>query len=96
MPTQQEIYQNFAEQYERLIVREDYQHNIFPALTDIISLEALDMVELGAGTGRLTTMLAPLANTIHIFDSAFKMLDVARTKLNESNLENWQPAVADH
>lgn len=96
MPTQREIYESFAEQYERLIVCEDYRHNIFPALTDIVSLEALDVVELGAGTGRLTTMLAPLANTIRVFDSALKMLKVARRKLNESKLENWQLAVADH
>ena len=49
-----EIYASRARDYERLVAREDYQGNILKALQDIRALAGLDVVELGAGTGRLT------------------------------------------
>jgi len=96
MPDYKMIYQTEAGQYEQLVSREDYQKNILPALNNIRPLAGLDVVELGAGTGRLTTLLAPLAKTIRAFDAAQPMLDVAVSKLEQMGQQNWILEVADH
>lgn len=101
MPEYQEIYAQHADQYERLVSREDYQHNILPALQAIRPLEGLDVVELGAGTGRLSCMMAPLVRQIHLFDASQHMLDFAAHKLARQaharrGPENWQVQVADN
>ncbi len=96
MPDLQEIYNQHADQYERLASREDYQDNIFPALNRIRPLQGLDVVDLGAGTGRLACMLAPVARSIQAFDTSQHMLDVAIARLQQSGLTNWRVDVADH
>ena len=88
------IYASRARDYERLVAREDYQGNILKALQDIRALAGLDVVELGAGTGRLTCMLAPLVRSIRAFDASGHMLGVAREKLAASSLQNWKLEVA--
>lgn len=96
MPDLREIYNKHADQYELLVSREDYQGNIFRALNEIRPFQGLDVVELGAGTGRLTCMLASLVKTIQAFDTSQHMLDVAIAKLERSGLRNWRVEVADH
>ena len=75
---------------------EDYQKAILPALNQIRSLEGTDVVELGAGTGRLTCMVAPQARSVLAFDIAGPMLRVASTNLVRAGRHNWLAAVADH
>lgn len=91
-----EIYNKHADRYQALVAREDYQHNILPALNNIMPLAGLDVVELGAGTGRLTTMLAPIVRTIRAFDASQPMLDVAIARLEQSPFRNWSVDAADH
>ena len=95
-PDHDQIYQKQAEQYERLVSHEDWQHNLLPAIERIAPLKGLDVVELGAGTGRLTCMLAPVVSSIRAFDASPHMLDVAAAKLKKRGLYNWRTAVADH
>jgi len=92
----EKIYNEQADEYERLVAHEDYQENIFAALERIKPLTGLDVVELGAGTGRLTCMLAPVVRTIRAFDISAHMLEVAAAKLSESGLRNWRTGVAEH
>ncbi|MFL5800511.1 MAG: class I SAM-dependent methyltransferase [Roseiflexaceae bacterium] len=96
MPDFQTIYAQHADQYDQLVAREDYQDNIIRALSQIRPLAGLDVVELGAGTGRLTMLLAPLARSIRVFDASQHMLDVAAEKLARAGLQNWELAVADN
>ena len=96
MPDHEKIYNQHADQYELLVSREDYQRNILRALDKIRPLDGLDVVELGAGTGRLTCMLAPVVKSIRAFDASQHMLDVAIAKLGQSGLQNWRVEVADH
>ena len=92
----QNIYAHHADQYEALVAREDYQGNILAALQQIRPLHNLDVVEFGAGTGRLTCLLAPLVKSIRAYDASAHMLDVATARLRALNLANWQTAVADN
>jgi ubiquinone/menaquinone biosynthesis C-methylase UbiE len=96
MPTEKEVYEAHADQYERLVRREDYQNNLLAAIEDYCPLAGLDVVELGAGTGRLTRLLAPRVRSIKAFDSSAHMLGVAETSLRGMNLANWETGVADH
>ncbi|HUT15961.1 MAG TPA: class I SAM-dependent methyltransferase, partial [Anaerolineae bacterium] len=91
-----DIYNRHADRYQVLVSREDHQHNILPALNRITPLAGLDVIELGAGTGRLTTMLVPVVGTIQAFDASQPMLDVAIARLEQSPLHNWSVDVADH
>jgi len=93
---QRKIYQTDADRYEALISREDYQGNIMRALEEIVDPSGLDILDLGAGTGRLTLLLAKRAKSIHAFDVSSEMLRVCRKRLKASGLSNWQVDVADH
>jgi ubiquinone/menaquinone biosynthesis C-methylase UbiE len=93
---QRKIYQTDGDRYEALIAREDHQGNILGAIEEIINPNGLDILDLGAGTGRLTLFLAPRAKSIRAFDISSEMLRVCRERLIASGLTNWQVDVADH
>jgi ubiquinone/menaquinone biosynthesis C-methylase UbiE len=93
---QRKIYQTDGDRYEALVSREDYQGNIPRAIDEIIHVDGLDILDLGAGTGRLTLLLAARAGSIHAFDASAEMLRVCRERLIASGLANWQVDVADH
>src|SRR5581483_8131269 len=96
MPTQEEIYQYHAVEYEALVSREDYQGNILKAIQAITNLENLDVLDLGAGTGRLACLLAPHVRTILALDLSLHMLTIARDKLRRFTRDNWLAAASDH
>jgi len=93
---QRKIYQSEGERYEALVSREDYQGNIPRAIDEVIKVDGLDVLDLGAGTGRLTLILTSRAKSIHAFDVSAEMLRVCRERLIASGLSNWQMDVADH
>jgi ubiquinone/menaquinone biosynthesis C-methylase UbiE len=93
---QRKIYQSEGERYEALVTREDYQGNIPRVIDEIINVDGLDIVDMGAGTGRLTLILAPRAKSIRAFDASAEMLRVCRERLIASGLANWHLEVADH
>ena len=93
---QRRIYQTDGERYEALVAREDYQGNIAKALDEIVCVEGLDVIDIGAGTGRLALMLAPRVKSIKAFDISEEMLRVCRTRFEVSGLSNWEVKVADH
>lgn len=96
MPDHKDVYARQAQQYELLVSCEDYQHHIETALKQITPLPGKDVVELGAGTGRLTRLLAPVVRSIQAFDVSGHMLAVAAAKLAQSSLHNWRLSQADH
>jgi len=93
---QRTIYQSEGDRYEALISREDYQGNISRVIDEIINVSGLDVLDLGAGTGRLTFLLAPRVRSIRAFDASAEMLRVCRERLIASGLSNWHVDVADH
>ena len=93
---QKRIYETDGDQYQALIAREDYLGNIPRALDEIVIVDGLDVIDLGAGTGRLAVMLAPRVKSMRAFDAAEEMLRVCRQRLQATGLSNWQVEVADH
>jgi SAM-dependent methyltransferase len=91
-----EIYHQQAWQYERLVSREDHEGNILRALLEICDPNGRVILELGAGTGRLTKLLLPYADAIYGFDNSIAMLRVAAQELIIGQFENWTLGVADH
>ena len=96
MPTEKEVYQKHADQYERLIRREDHEGNILKEIKKRITLTGLHVADLGAGTGRVSSLLAPHVKYIHAFDSSAHMLAQASRSLDKLGLHNWHTGVADH
>lgn len=90
------VYKREAQDYQRLIAREDFQENLLPALRDIVDLADLDMIDLGSGTGRLACLLAPLGKSMIAFDLFPQMLNVAASRLREQGAKNWLTAACDH
>jgi ubiquinone/menaquinone biosynthesis C-methylase UbiE len=81
VPTHKEIYESHAAEYEALISREDHTGNILKSIQNIVPIDGLDVLDLGAGTGRLAALLAPGARSVLAFDLSRHMLDKARDKL---------------
>lgn len=96
MADHHEIYEQDADIYDNLVSHEDYCGNLLKEIERLASLSKKDVVELGAGTGRITGLIAPKVNSIKAFDISRHMLDFAETKLKELNLNNWELAVADN
>lgn len=79
MPDHDHVYNRQTHLYDQMISR---QPSLLPALLRIRSLEGLDMVDTGAGTGRLAAVLAPFARTLAVFDRSEAMLALAREKVS--------------
>lgn len=91
----QDIYRRHAALYDRMVCCEDYEGNILPALQSIRALDGLDVVEFGAGTGRLTRLLLPCVRLVCAFDISPHMLETARPSLERLGT-HWTLAVADN
>lgn len=85
MPTEKEVYQYHADWYERLILAEDYQGNIEKEIAKIRDPKGLEIIELGAGTGRLTRGLALKAKSLIASDASLHMLTKAQEILTNQN-----------
>lgn len=91
-----QIYQSFADRYEALVRREDYQHNLLPAILSVCSLKGKDVLELGAGTGRLTRLMVPLAQQLMATDLSFHMLAYGKKHLADLHPKKLSFSLATH
>jgi ubiquinone/menaquinone biosynthesis C-methylase UbiE len=90
------VYSHQADLYEHLILREDYNGNLPLELEKISSFTGLDVLELGAGTGRLTRWLAQFAARITALDLSPHMLVAAKAILRSYLSGEITLAVGDH
>ena len=95
MPTEKEVYKSHANRYEQLVYREDYQENIPRAIKDVRDFTGLDVIELGAGTGRLTRFLSQNARSLYACDLHQHMLALANKILRTENAPLRNLSVAD-
>jgi ubiquinone/menaquinone biosynthesis C-methylase UbiE len=97
MPDHDAIYRTDAERYDALIDREDYESRLPEAMRAIRDEAGLDVADLGAGTGRLTRLLARRARHVWAFDAAGAMLDRCHDHLAaEGTIGKVSLALADH
>ncbi len=76
MPEHENVYQNEADRYHALVSCEDYNGNLNNAIKVVIQYGA-SILETGAGTGRVTAMLAPISGGLTILDLSVPMLQKA-------------------
>jgi ubiquinone/menaquinone biosynthesis C-methylase UbiE len=72
-----EIYRRYAREYDELVRAEDADGQLLPALSGIVSLEAKHIVEVGAGTGRVTQLLLDAGAQVWAAEREPAMLAVA-------------------
>jgi ubiquinone/menaquinone biosynthesis C-methylase UbiE len=90
------VYATEADRYDALVTREDHQGNIIKAIGKVVHLAQKDVVEFGAGTGRLSVLLAPVVRSLRGFDSSIAMLEVAERNLKHLSRKNWDMKEADN
>lgn len=96
MPNHEDIYKYQAELYDRLVSR---QPDLLPVVEAIVPVKGLDVVDAGAGTGRLAAALAPHARSMTALDASPAMLEVTARKLHRllgPAPERWRCITADH
>jgi len=91
----QDLYNKHTNRYEQLVQHEDVAGNLLPALAKICDLPQARVVEFGAGTGRISSQLAPLVGQVWAFDLTPAMVRVAQRKRLEGEVMNWDTAVSD-
>ena len=77
----QEIYRLHANKYDRLVNAEDCDNQLLPALQQLLPLEGLTVMEVGAGTGRISRLLMEQNVRLVGVDQSSAMLSVARDHL---------------
>jgi ubiquinone/menaquinone biosynthesis C-methylase UbiE len=82
--------------YDRLVSREDREGNVLATMRKLVSLEGAHVVEMGAGTGRLTRLLAPHVAHVVSCEGEAAMVEVARADLARRGIENVTLHVADN
>lgn len=96
MPDHAKIYKQNPELYSNLVKAEDYQHNLPAVLESIYPLFNKDVLDMGAGTGRVTQIAAPLARNLTATDLSPAMLRYARKDLGSHGFPWINYCVADH
>jgi ubiquinone/menaquinone biosynthesis C-methylase UbiE len=89
------IYARHAEDYHELVSHEDGEGNLPRALVEVASFSGATVVELGAGTGRVTMLVAPLCSKVLAFDRSQPMLDLAAANVKARGLHNVTLGRAD-
>ncbi len=96
MTDHQQVYRSEAETYQQLISREDFQDNLPAAIKNVVVLESRDLLDLGAGTGRISCEFVDQVRSLTALDLSPGMLGVARQRLVRSGQSSWLAAAADH
>lgn len=89
---QASVYRAHADRYDALVAAEDCDGALGSALAELVAPGAA-VLEVGAGTGRLTRLLLERGASVRAFDREPRMLRVAREKL--AGLDGVELAVAD-
>jgi uncharacterized protein len=92
---QELVYEQSAEDYDRLVSAEDCDSSLIRELDRIVSLRGARVLEVGVGTGRITRQLVACGAEVTGFDRTEPMLAVARKNLREYPTSAWNLSCAD-
>lgn len=93
---QERIYREHAAEYDALVSAEDCDDNLLGAIASAAPLAGANVLDVGAGTGRVTRLVAAHAARVTGVDRSAAMLDVARARLLAmSPPAAWELHVAD-
>ena len=70
------IYREYAREYEAMVSVEDLAGNVPALIRSVCPLAGKAVLDIGAGTGRLTMLLAPEAAQVIAVDRAPAMLEI--------------------
>lgn len=90
-----EIYAKHADAYDELVTAEDCDGNLLPALERLIPVAGRRVVEVGAGTGRVTRLLARAGATVLATERSPAMMSVAQQRLGVQPNVSWFLASAE-
>lgn len=91
------IYATRAEDYDRLIAREDAGGVLLNTICSLAPIRGRELVDVGAGTGRLAVGLgARGAASVIAVDAAEAMLAVCKERAREQGVPRLTTIVADH
>ncbi|WP_027086006.1 class I SAM-dependent methyltransferase [Cohnella panacarvi] len=94
MSEHERIYREQASGYDDMISR---QPNLATCIREIRPWAGLDVLDLGAGSGRLSSFLAAEADSLICTDKSEAMLELLDRKLSGLySTRNWRTACADH
>lgn len=85
-----EIYWNKTEMYEWFSSCEDV-NNIIKYISKNVDLENKTILDLGAGTGRLSIPLSKRAKFVYALDKSKPMLKILRRKIKAKKIKNIKP-----
>jgi 16S rRNA C1402 N4-methylase RsmH len=83
VPTMNEIYKNYASQYDKLVKAEDYEKNIDRYLINNIEWKDKVVCEAGIGTGRLSKIYIQQIKKLYGFDREAYMLEQCKNNLKD-------------
>jgi ubiquinone/menaquinone biosynthesis C-methylase UbiE len=89
------LYTSHALEYDLLVTHEDYQQDLLPAIQSLQPLEGKVAVEFGAGTGRLTALLAGHVRQLYAFDFTASMLRLSQVRQRRQGWRNVALVLAD-
>ena len=89
------IYRDHAARYHDLVLAEDCDHALLPALEALRPLSGARVLEVGAGTGRITRLLLEAGARVEAFDKEAAMLEVAREHLGAFEADRLTLGCAD-
>ena len=92
----EEIYRSYLDKYDRVRSCMDYEGNILKELMKIVDIHDKEVVELAAGTGKITGLLAPFVNRLQAFDLSEEAVDFARSKFKSADMIHVTFRIADN
>ncbi len=81
----EEIYRDHAEQYDRLVRAEDHEGQLEATLGAVLELRNRDVIEVGAGTGRVTRLLVNAGARVVATEAAEGMLQLGKARVPEAS-----------
>ncbi|APR85981.1 Transcriptional regulator, ArsR family / Methyltransferase fusion [Minicystis rosea] len=93
---QKQIYERHAAEYDALVAAEDCEGHLLPAIEAIATVHGARVVEVGAGTGRITRLLVAGGARVVAVDRSTAMLEIARRHLSALEAPgSWEIHCAD-